>query len=285
MPLARSQLAAVSYARQIYAIGGQTVSGITGQVTRFDPVQQVWETLAAKPLPVAEVQAAVLGGRIYVPGGRTEEGISRVLEVYNPDTDQWERRADLPTPRSAYGLIAFEGELILIGGWDGARYVADILAYDPETNRWRVAGALPSARGRLGATVAGGEIYVIGGTDDQRVFADTLMLRWGDTIEWKTLTPLPVPQFNLTLANVGEAIFAVGGASADEAQSGDIWQYLPQQDRWDKLTTTSSLIVPSKLGVVGSGSNLWLIGGENEQPTASVTAYQVFFTLFIPVVK
>lgn len=283
MPLARSQLAAAGYARRIYAMGGQTATGLTGQTARFDPAQQTWELLADKPVPVAEAQAAVLGGRIYVPGGRTAGGISQALEVFDPETNQWERRADLPAPRSAYGLVAFEGELILIGGWDGAQYVAEVLAYDPQNDTWRVAGMLPSARGRLGATIASGEIYVAGGLDDAgRVLSETLVLKWGNPLSWEARAPLPVPQFNLALVSVGEVVYAVGGQSEAEVIAGWGWQYVPTRNVWNNLPAANIALQP---GIVAGGSEIWLLGGMRTQPLADTLAYRVLFTLFIPVIQ
>lgn len=282
MPLARSQLAAVGYARRIYAIGGQTATGLTGQTARFDPALQTWETLADKPVPVAEAQAAVLGGRLYVPGGRTEGGISRVVEVFDPETNQWERRADLPAPRSAYGLVAFEGELLLIGGWDGTAYVAEVLAYDPQNDTWRVAGALPAARGRLGATIASGEIYVAGGTNGERVFTETLVLQWSNPLTWEARAPLPVPQFNLALVSVGEVVYAVGGQSAPN-EAGGLWRYTPPQNQW--LDVSPQIALPRYSGLVAGGSEVWFLGGEQGQLLADMLAYRVLYTLFIPVIQ
>ena len=63
MLTARSGLAAAAYENQIYAIGGETDGGVTGALERYDPVADTWTALAPKPLPVADIGAAVIGGK------------------------------------------------------------------------------------------------------------------------------------------------------------------------------------------------------------------------------
>jgi N-acetylneuraminic acid mutarotase len=159
-----------TYENYLYAIAGQTATGVTGALERFDTAEGLWAPLAAKPLAAADVGAAVIGGQIFVPGGRLASGeISSVLEVYDPRSDQWERRSDLPGPVSAYAVAAFEGRLYLFGGWDGENYSATVYIYDPANDVWDIGTPMPTARGFGGAAVAGGRIYVVGGRTPHRM--------------------------------------------------------------------------------------------------------------------
>ena len=118
MPQPRSRLALVSDGKRLYAIGGETADGVTGDLTVFDPSTNGWLPLAAKPTPVANVAAGFLSGRIYVPGGTTSDGgVSDALEIYDPATDRWEAGPTLPRPLTAYALVAWSGKLYLFGGW------------------------------------------------------------------------------------------------------------------------------------------------------------------------
>ena len=120
LPEGRSRLALVSDGKRLYAIGGETAAGVTGQVTVYDPSSNGWLPGARKPTAVSNVAAVYLNDRIYVPGGTTATGgVTNVLEVYDPRTETWEARASLPVPLTAYGLAALGGKIYLFGGWDG----------------------------------------------------------------------------------------------------------------------------------------------------------------------
>src|SRR5450759_1839525 len=61
MSTARSGLAVDSQENQIYAIGGETETGVTGVVERFDLVTNTWTGQSSMPTAVADVSAAVVG--------------------------------------------------------------------------------------------------------------------------------------------------------------------------------------------------------------------------------
>ncbi|PIW19901.1 MAG: hypothetical protein COW33_04065, partial [Anaerolineae bacterium CG17_big_fil_post_rev_8_21_14_2_50_57_27] len=66
LPTARSGLAVAVYENQIYAIGGETAQGVTGVMEQYDVATDTWITLTPKPVPVADINAAVIGGKIYI---------------------------------------------------------------------------------------------------------------------------------------------------------------------------------------------------------------------------
>ena len=83
--------AVVSAGGRLYAIGGSSALGSSNRVDIYDPEQDAWSAGAQKPLPVADISAALLDGKIFVPGGRLTSGeLTNALEVYDPQSDTWE---------------------------------------------------------------------------------------------------------------------------------------------------------------------------------------------------
>ena len=143
----RSRLALASDGKKLYAVGGETVSGVTDQVTVYDPQSNGWLAGERKPTAVSNVAAVYLNDHIYVPGGTTASGsVTDVLEVYDPQTATWTARASLPAPVAAYGLAALGGKLYLFGGWDGKTYRAETYVYDPATDAWTEGTAMSAPR-------------------------------------------------------------------------------------------------------------------------------------------
>ncbi len=288
LPTARSALAAAAYENQIYAIGGETSSGVTGMVERYDPNVNAWQSLTAKPVAVADVNAAVVGGKIYVPGGRLASGeITNTLEVYDPRTDQWEKRAPVPSVVSAYALVAFEGRLYLFGGWNGVSYLASTYEYDPASDEWVEHTPMPSARGYLGAAVAAGRIYVIGGQNVQGILAVneeyTPEADVRDGTPWRVRAPLPEGRSSMGVASVADLIHTVGGESA--AGNSSALEYFPQADLWQTFASPRSGDWPG-LALAVVETKLHAIGGKHRaELTADHLTYQILFTISLPIIQ
>ncbi len=283
---ARAQLATAVYDNQIFAIGGETTQGVTGVVERYDPVSDRWETARPKPVPVAEINAGVIGGRLYVPGGRLDSGEpTDVFEVYSPRTDQWEERAHLPVPLSGYALAVFEGKLYVFGGWDGKAYVARALQYDPEVDRWTELTQMPTARGHAGAAVAAGGIYVVGGNDETAVLnANEKYMPdlEGSGNPWRAYARLPEPRAWFSIASVADVVHVVGGRSNLQGfEVATPLKYYSQTNEWQTFEAPAS---PLYSGMSASviGSSIHVLGGENGPPLDGHLTYQAIYTLYLP---
>ena len=283
LPTARSGLAVAVYENQIYAIGGETAQGVTGVMEQYDVATDTWITLTPKPVPVADINAAVIGGKIYIPGGRLASGgVTDVLESYDPRRDQWERRASLPAALSGYALVAFEGKLYVFGGWDGQKFLACVYEYDPDQDKWIERMPMPTARGFAGAAIAGGKIYVIGGYDGEESLAvNEEYLPERDT--WSRRAPLPAGRYAMGVASIADIIHVVGG----EGETGSTLpplQYVHQQDQWQEFEGSLSENW-SHLGVVPTGTHLYVLGGRlGGISTAQNLAYQAIYTVQIPII-
>ncbi len=162
----------------IYTIGGEDSSGVGDQVLRYDINANTWVPRRAKPQPVSDVQAAVIGNKIYVPGGRLASGQpTNACEAYDPNRDTWATCKSLPAPRSGYALTAVEGKLYMFGGWDGTNYSDEVWQYNPDTDEWAALSKMPTARAFADAIVMDRQVYVIGGENQQGALPQTSATR------------------------------------------------------------------------------------------------------------
>jgi DNA-binding CsgD family transcriptional regulator/N-acetylneuraminic acid mutarotase len=283
LPTARSGLAVAGYENQIYAIGGETSEGVTGVVECYDLTADTWGTLTPKPLPVTDVNAAVVGGEIYIPGGRLASGgVTDVLESYDPSGNHWQKRASVPVAISGYALVAFEGKLYIFGGWDGKKFLDSVYEYDPDQNQWRERTPMPTVRGFAGAAVAGGKIYVIGGRDGKGTLAvNEEYLPGHDT--WLQRAPLPEGRYALGMTSVADILYIIGGEGETNSALLPL-QYVPQQDQWQAFESPFSGSW-SRLGVIPTGTHLYALGGSlGEVPMTKNLAYQAIYTILIPAI-
>ncbi|MDP1547605.1 MAG: kelch repeat-containing protein [Anaerolineales bacterium] len=283
LPTARGGLAVAVYENQIYAIGGETSQGVTGVMEQYDVASDTWIKLTPKPLPVADINAAVIGGQIYIPGGRLASGrVTDVFESYDPRRGQWERHAPLPVALSGYALVAFEGKLYVFGGWDGQKFLASVYEYDPGQDKWSKRTPMPTARDFAGAAIAGGKIYVIGGYDGKEALTvNEEYLPERDT--WSQRAPLPAGRYALGMASVADIIYVVGG-EGNTGSSLPPLQYLHQQDQWQEFESPFSQHW-SHLGLVPFQTQLYGVGGWwNDTPATQNLSYQAIYTILIPVI-
>jgi DNA-binding CsgD family transcriptional regulator len=285
-PLAepRDRLALVTDGAKLYAIGGETASGTTGQVAIYTPRSNDWAAGAPKPTPVANVVATWFEDRIYVPGGTTTSGTpTNAVEVYDPKTDAWEARAPLPLPLAAYGSAVLNGRLYLFGGWDGERYLADTLIYDPETDSWSAGAPMLEPRGFLAASSLQDRIYVAGGYDGQRELAT--VAAYDPAAEgtaagpWSSRAPLSQPRGGLGLVSLGQRLYAVGGGWTQPLAFNE--QYDIKTGAWSRIETPA-LGQWRNLALAALGNKLYAVGGWNGSYLGTNEEYQALLQQLLP---
>lgn len=288
LPSARFGLAAAVYQEQVYAIAGETSTGVTGALDRYDPIANSWQARSPKTTPAADLSAAVLGGKIYLPGGRLASGkITDVLEIYDPLQDSWSTGASLPAPRSAYALAAFDGKLYLFGGWDGRAYVADVYAYDPDADTWSILPAMDLARGYLGAAVSGRQIVLAGGYDGKKalarvdIFSPDLVV--SSETAWKTAADLPGARYAMGMTSVADYVYLIGGYGQFEKSTSAL-VFSPQINQWQSLQPPPAPF-GARLAVVNLGAYLFSLGGVlNRLPLDSTLTYKAVYTVVLPII-
>ncbi len=288
LPTARKGLAAANYENQVYAIGGESPEGVTGQVERFDPALGTWESLAAKPLPVADIQAGVIGEKIYVPGGRLASGkISDALEVFDPRRNEWTQKASLPQAVSGYALASMEGHLFLFGGWDGEKVLSTVYEYDPLEDAWSERSPLPEAKAFAGAAAKGAKIFILGGWDGSQALTSVNVYfpereRAGEN-PWMQAPDLPEARYAAGVAEVSNQIYIVGGDAQNAHPLG--LAFTIQDEQWSYFEA-SPMPVGTHLGIVGYEDYLITLGGEADGELLKTQQIcQVVYKVLMPIIK
>jgi DNA-binding CsgD family transcriptional regulator len=280
MSLARGRLAVAAVGADVVAVGGHTPSGVTGLVEIWDSATKQWRTGQNKPVPVANIGAAVLNGKVIVPGGYTAAGApTAVVEAYDLISDTWTSLAPLPAPRFAQAVAVHNGKVYVFGGWDGRGYANTTFIYDPKLDRWTTGAPLPIGRGFAGAAAMNDAVYVVGGyADDHELDRCDRYLPQED--RWETCAPLSVARGGLSLVPVAGRLYALGGG----------WTgYLTYNERYDPAANSWS-IVPTPftgqwrgLGATNIGNDIYALGGWNGQYLSTVEKYNPFpFSIFVP---
>jgi DNA-binding CsgD family transcriptional regulator/N-acetylneuraminic acid mutarotase len=287
LPSARSGLAAAVYDDQIYAIGGEGASGVTGEVDVYSPQEDKWRVLTSMPTPVTDIKAAVIGGKIYVPGGRLGSGlISDYMQVYTPDKNTWNSKANLPINLSGYSLIALDGKLYIFGGWNGLNAISSVFVYDPDSDQWKKKTDMPTARAYSGAAATGGKIYILGGSvDNKGLIANEEYTPERDENgenPWQAKKPLLRSSYGAGIVNLLDYLYIIGGVQPEYNNSSPI-VYLATQDNWAMVTKMNNINY-AYIATASLNNYLYIIGGKNPlgMNTNQVLGYQMIYTISLP---
>lgn len=284
LPGPRARHAQVAFRGQVYAIGGETPTGITDSVDVYNPERNEWQPRTNLPRPLVNVQAAVLKNLVYVPGGMLADGsLTAAALSYDPIADSWGEAPALPAPRAAYALAASEAALFVLGGWDGTQVVASVLIYDPATRGWRAGPPLPEPRALAGAAIIADHLVVVGGFDgvQPRNTLFMLALNRDGTLEdgaWEVGAPLRSARSGLRVIVESGALYAFGGADAA----------VDYHERYDPFTQTwSSIVSPwtgawRGMGVAVVAPMIYISGGWNGDYAEINEQYQAGFRTFLP---
>jgi len=212
--------AVVACQNKIYVIGG--VAEHPTQV--YDPTTGTWENRTSPPGTTFGHRANAVNNKIYViSGGQYAPygtlATSAVNYVYDTAIDSWSTMASIPTPVSNYASAVLDNKIYVIGGRTATdvSYVANttdmVQIFDPKTNQWTIGKPIPNATYNAGACSTSGllapkRIYVVGGwkTDLNQVYDPK-------TGSWSLAANLPKIRSGLSLVNVNDVLYAVGGSN------------------------------------------------------------------------
>jgi hypothetical protein len=291
LPAARKAMGAVEYNNAFYLIGGETAGGVDGSLLRYTPINGEWQSLAAKPVPVSGVQAALLGERIYVPGGHLADGTeSTAFDVYDPRQNTWDQLAPLPVAVSGYALAAYEGRLYLFGGKSGDRYLDSVFEYQPDVDRWKIRTPMKTRLAYAGAAVVGNRIFIIGGYDGKQALANTTAYHpardRNQEDPWEEFTPLPSARYAISVCELSNLVFIAGGIGSDQSPANPpTLQYLPQSDQWSIYESPAQTLGAYGVMLPLEGYLHFLGGASGKQLLAIHHTYQALYFNAIPIIQ
>lgn len=188
LPLPRGHLVAIPFGGRIYAIGGVLAHDPSpidvGEVHRYDPATDRWDTLASAPFAVSHVEGAtvVLDGRIIVIGGRARpqgrEDLDEML-AFDPSTGAWSHLGRLPLP--VIGALAFAmGDTLVagLGATDGIDRYNPVLWRRRVHDVWIRADSMPVPLAEVAGGVVGRKLYLVGQGDPGTLVYDLAAGRW-----------------------------------------------------------------------------------------------------------
>ena len=216
LPLPRGHLTAVSFEGRIYAIGGVLAHDPrpidVGEVHRYDPAKDRWDTLTSAPFAVSHVEGAsfVLNGRIVVVGGRARpqgrEDLDDML-AFDPATGAWSHLGRMPL--AVIGALSFAmGDTVVagLGATDGIERFNPMLWRRRMHDVWIRADSMPVPLGEVAGGVIGRKLYLVGEGDPRTLVYDLAAGRW-DALTAATTRP------------------AVGNHHAAEVLDGKLWLF------------------------------------------------------------
>jgi N-acetylneuraminic acid mutarotase len=243
MPTPRSGFAVAVYQNKIYCIGGTI--GNNAYIPNnevFDVATNTWQTKSSMPTPRADLSASVIDGKIYLIGGKHYSSVTpnynetNINEVYDPATDIWSVKNPMPTGAQGYASVVFENKIYVLGGSRQPNSVGNIeiidsnQVYDAQSDTWSLAAKLPNAISYGAATVTEGSfaplrIYLIGGFTEGQFSGKTIAYN-PQTNTWITAETMPTPRAYLSLAEINDVLYAIGGFDG-ENWLGTIEQFKP----------------------------------------------------------
>lgn len=290
MPESASGMAAVSYEGRIYVIGGSRGGTVSGAVSAYDSATDSWSENAAKPTPVENSGAVLIGERIYMPGGQAHNGMpTDVLEVYDPRTDSWETAASLPRAVSRFAIAALEGTLFVFGGWDGTDFSNAVYQYNAAEDTWHERDSMPFARADSAAAVLGTKIILAGGMNADGLLSDTWAYFPQREVDgenaWEKRADLPVNRTGFSLTELAGSLYMAGGQAETPDDAAALLRFDDTEDRWEALEAPP-IFIGVMPGIAAQGNYVHIFGGvSNDHPQSMHLAYQAIYTVLIPAIS
>lgn len=210
--VARTNSAAVSYDGKIYVFGGRDHNQMIAEVEMYDPDSSQWKVVSQLPTPREGLSAVVVDSLIWVIGGAALQGnIYDIVECYNPVANNWDTLAQLNVPRVASVAGVIDGEVYVFGGFS----FSPLDSYEKYTSQgWTTMGNMSYPCGAAAGAEVNGMMWIVGGENHEGILANTQYFNPTPPVTWNTGPPMQLQRKNLSVARVGDSLFAIGGRYA-----------------------------------------------------------------------
>ena len=309
VPNSVSGMGCIQIGNYIYLVGGaNSINGYTGQTSggrgtvystliNSDGSLNGWvDTTNPLPQPVSDMLLVRSGNYLYSIGGSTTTGI--ISNVYyctiNPDNTlgAWsDTGVDMPVRGGQVTGFAYNGFIYVLSSWPDSASGPTTQAYYSTVSSTGVLGGWLDLPYNLPNYLFGGSVirlglnvYVIGGMDNfetstfQNLIYSMAINPDGTLTNSVVITnPLPYGVSYQGYAIIGDIAYIIGGGdNSTGTNTTSIMQSTITNDTLGPWTL-SSLVLPSALssmGVINTGTNLYVIGGGSSNGTSVSSVYQ-----------
>jgi N-acetylneuraminic acid mutarotase len=239
------------YSGQAGVLDGKiyTVRGSPTRMEVYDPSSDSWTEKSELPLhnnlgSTGFIALAACGNKIYVIGG-LDLFASEVYiiygenEVYDTASDSWSYMKQIPTTVAWYASSVVDDKIYIIGGFqshqnpDGSKSVKFtnlVQIFNPKTNQWTQGASMPTNMAKLAGCATTGlmalkRIYVVGGIikDETQTVSTYPEVSWTqiydpETNNWLMGISLPAPRSSISLVNINDRLYALGGSESTTNQ-------------------------------------------------------------------
>jgi N-acetylneuraminic acid mutarotase len=271
---------------KIYLFGGFFTGSlnVTTQGAVYDPVNDIWTSIADSPVPLTHASHAVDGDKIYVVGGYVGDhpgGSTDQVWIYDTVSDGWTAGPRLPADRGGGGAAILGRRLYYFGGATRDQGNASSATDQPHTwsldlgasdsviddGVWTRLADLPSPRNHMAGAAVGPFVYALGGQfgDNESNGNSNLVHRYDPTVNaWTQVASLPLEIGHISASTFTSngRIFVVTGVTQDSTSTDTIFMYDPATDTWTALPPAPAA-AQSPLSVTINGQ-IYIIGGDEE---------------------
>lgn len=159
--------------------------------------------------------------------------------------------------RSGFGAAVVDGKIYALGGVGEDGFCTKTEQYDPSADDWSIKASIPTPRSHFGVAVSENKIYCIGGQYIKNYFfreQSTGITEAYDpaTDSWKTLAPMPTPQYSIQANTVNGKIYVMGGYINDASGSDLNQVYDPKSNSWSTRSAMPTGVYDYASAVVGN---------------------------------
>jgi non-specific serine/threonine protein kinase len=205
--------------------------------------------------------------RLYAIGGWNGQAtqLDLVETIDDSLVGKWIAAPPLIYARSQHMAVAAEGRLFVLGGWSADMgLVSAVEVFDG--NIWSTVTHLPTPRREPAAAILQNKIVIAGGfngRNDSEVEGYSAVVEAYDwkSNQWQRLASLRHPRRGLTMVNVGERLYAIGGYTLEDGFIDAVERYDPLTNTWESLawkiaprTWSASVVVDDSILIIGGYS-------------------------------
>lgn len=282
----RTHHAGVSFAGDLYVLGGESDGSRSNSFSKYNPRTDEWEDLPNLPVATTKMLAHVWNNKLYIIGGETSTGISDDIFEYDFIAKTWTKLHTSLSFPVTNEPVAFVNDLDVVmfdaSGNDVThklerRYPIDFIpkviqhAEDPITIPSRTRTQLVRLKGTNTAFFIGG-VSTLGGSGDPEMTDTVHFYHEGSSM---VVSLLPKPLADHTCVELDGNIYIVGGTDSNDNLQSEVYRFNPDTRQVTPLGSNGPQL--KNAAVVAHQGQLYVVGGVTND-SVSADVYRVDLT-------